>query len=68
MGHKPWDRAWRRAAKARERNAARDEMVDDLNDVVDADRRHAADTGARHSLDDVIAELGISQAEIDAAD
>jgi len=27
MGHKPWDRAWRRASKARERNAARKVML-----------------------------------------
>jgi len=29
VGHKPWDRAWRRADKARERNAARAEALGD---------------------------------------
>lgn len=82
MGHKPWDRAWRRASKARERNTARAEMLAEadtsLSDLgvtsaaacAGADRAAHLIRGAGtalHDLDDVIAELGLTQAEIDTA-
>lgn len=57
MGHKPWDRVWRRADKARERNAAYREMLDDMYDVVEVEQRKAAETGERVELDDFLAEL-----------
>jgi hypothetical protein len=41
---------------------------DDIYDLVQAVCRMATDNGERHSLDSVIAELGFSQADLDAAD
>lgn len=68
MGHKPWDRPWKQRDKARKRNIARAEMLDDMYDLIEVERRREADTGERHSLDDVIEELGITEEEIAAAD
>ncbi len=44
------------------------EKRDELYDTVLVLARLATDTGERHDLDDVIDELGLTQAEIDAAD
>lgn len=43
-------------------------MLDDMCDSIEVERRQAADTGERYPLEDVIAELGITEEEIAAAD
>jgi hypothetical protein len=68
MGHKPWERAWRRADKARERHAAHQQMLDDMYDVVLVEQRMANDNGVRYSLEEVMAEFGITQADLDAVE